>query len=146
MVGSASDPLGERHGWLFDEIRSQWNWVASLGFLNKFEFSLTLRLAWNAVPLTGWSFKADMSNYAGCDSGLEETALHAFCYCERVRLFWSHVGEWTACIDPKQFVLLDVGYFVDNVDPPWKGEKRVVFLVVLAVARMVIWETRKKGL
>ena len=30
---------------------------------------------------------------------------------------------------------------VDNVSPPFQGEKRVVFLVILAVARMVIWQT-----
>ena len=42
-------------------------------------------------------------------------------------------------------MLLDVGYVVDNIDPPWNGEKGVVFLAILAVARMVIWETRKKG-
>ena len=41
---------------------------------------------------------------------------------------------------------LDVGYVVDNVSPPFQGEKRVVFLVILAVARMVIWQTRNKGL
>ena len=41
-------------------------------------------------------------------------------------------------------MLLDVGYVVENVDPPY--EKCVVFLVILAVARMVIWTTRKKGL
>ena len=41
---------------------------------------------------------------------------------------------------------LDVGYVLDNVDPPFQGEKRVVFLVIIAVARMVIWETRNKGL
>ena len=41
---------------------------------------------------------------------------------------------------------LDVGYVVDNVLPPFQGEKRVVFLAILAVARMVIWTTRKKGL
>ena len=81
-----------------------------------------------------------------CSSGLEETAEHAFYYCERVRPFWDHVGEWTARIEPKQLVLLDVGYVVDNVLPPFHGEKRVVFLVILAVARMVIWITRKKGL
>ena len=34
-------------------------------------------------------------------------------------------------------------YVVDNVLLPFQGEKRVVFL---AVARMVIWTTRKKGL
>ena len=37
-------------------------------------------------------------------------------------------------------------YVGDNVLPPFKGEKRVVFLVILAVARMVIWTTRNKGL
>ena len=43
-------------------------------------------------------------------------------------------------------MLLDVGYVVVNVDPPRRGEKLVVFLAILAVARMVIWTTRKKGL
>ena len=43
-------------------------------------------------------------------------------------------------------MLLDVGYVLDNADPPFQGEKRVVFLVILAVARMVIWSTRNKGL
>ena len=42
--------------------------------------------------------------------------------------------------------LRDVGYVVDNVEPPWKSEKRVALLAILAGARMVIWETRKKGL
>ena len=40
---------------------------------------------------------------------------------------------------PKQLVLPDVL-------PPFQGEKRVVFLAILPVARMVIWTTRKKGL
>ena len=43
-------------------------------------------------------------------------------------------------------MLLDVGYVVDNVLPPFQGEKRMVFLTILAVARMVIWTTRNKGL
>ena len=43
-------------------------------------------------------------------------------------------------------MLLDVGYVVDNVDSPYQGEKRRVFLAIIAVARMVIWETRNKGL
>ena len=81
-----------------------------------------------------------------CGCGLEETAEHAFYYCKRVRPFWDHVGEWTARIEPKQLVLLDVGYVVDHVLPPFRGEKRVVFLAILAVARMVIWTTRKRGL
>ena len=43
-------------------------------------------------------------------------------------------------------MLLDFSYVVDNVFLQFLGEKRVVFLVILAVARMVIWTTRKKGL
>ena len=103
----------------------------------------------NALPLLGLNYRvglADMPNCAHCGSGLEETAEHAFYYCERVRPIWDHVGEWTASIEPKQLVLLDVGYVVDNVLPPFQGEKRVVFLAILAVARMVIWTTRNKGL
>ena len=43
-------------------------------------------------------------------------------------------------------MLLAVGYIVDNIEPPFQGEKCVVFLVILAVVRMVIWQTRNKGL
>ena len=103
----------------------------------------------NVLPLLGLNYKAglaDMPDCARCSSGLEETAEHAFYYSERVRPFWDHVGAWTARMEPKQLVLLNVGYVVDNVLPPFQGEKRVVFLAILAVARMVIWTTRNKGL
>ncbi len=40
-------------------------------------------------------------------------------------------------------MLLDVGYVVDNVLPPFQGEKRVVFLAMLAAARMGIWTTTR---
>ena len=86
-----------------------------------------------------------MPDCARCGSGLEETAEHAYC-CEKVSPFWDHVWEWTARIERKQLVLLDVGYAVDNVLPPFQGEKCVVFLVILGVARMVIRTTRNKGL
>ena len=75
-----------------------------------------------------------MPDCARCCSGLEETAEHAFHYFQRVRPFWDHVGEWTTRIEPRQLVLLDVGYVL----PSFQGEKCVVFLVILAVARMVI--------
>ena len=71
---------------------------------------------------------------------------HAFYYFERVRPFWSYVEEWTSRISPRQLVLLDVGYVVNKIDPPFQGEKRVVFLEILTVARMVIWPTRNTGL
>ena len=98
-------------------------------------------------PLVAYrSFIADMSDCPCCGSGLEETALHAFYNCEHVRPFWSHVEEWTARISPRELVILDFGYVVDNVNLPFQGEQRVVFLVILAVARMVIWQTRNRGL
>ena len=103
----------------------------------------------NALPLRDLHYKAglaDMPDFPRGGCGLEETAEHAFYYCERVRPFWDHVGEWTARIEPKKLVLLDVGYVVDNVLPPFQGEKRMVFLAILAVARMVIWTTRNKVL
>ena len=81
-----------------------------------------------------------------CSSGLEETAEHAFYYCERVRPFWDHVGEWTARIEPKQARAARRWLRRGQRSSPFQGEKRVVFLAILAVARMVIWTTRKKGL
>ena len=149
VVGSSSDPLSERRGLTAAEISSHWNWVPGSSFLNNSEFSLTWRLVRNALPLLGLNYKAglaDMLDCARCGSGLEETAEHVFYYCERVRPFLDHVGEWTARIEPKQLVLLDVGYVVDNVLPPFQGDKRAGFLAILAVARMVIWTTRNKGL
>ena len=149
VVGFASDPVSERRDWTAEEVCSHCNWVLGSGFLKNSEFSLTWRLARNALPLLGLNFTSgltDMPDCACCSSGLEETAEHAFYYCGRVRPFWDHVGVWTAHIEPKQLGLLDVGYVVDNVLTPFQGEKRVVFLAILAVARMVIWTTQKNGL
>ena len=149
VVGSASDLLSERRGWTGEEIRSHWNWTPGSSFLNNSEFSLTWRLVRNALPLLGLDLRAgleDMPDSARCGSGLEETAEHAFYYCERVCSFRDHVEEWTARIEPKQLVLLDVDYVVENVLPPFQGEKHMVFLAILTVGRMVIWTTGKKGL
>ena len=119
--------------------------MTSSSFLNNSEFLLTWQLVRNALLLNDWSFKAGLANMPVCpccDSGLEETVLHACYYYECVRLFWSHVEKWTPRISPKQLV----GYDMNNIDPLYQGEKRVVFLTILAVARMVIWVTRNKGL
>ena len=88
----------------------------------------------------------DLPDCPCCGSDLEETAEHTFYYCERVHPFWNHGGEWMACIEPKQFVLLNVGYVIDNVLLLYLGEKHVMYLVIQAIARMVIWTTRKKKL
>ena len=149
LVGSASHPFVDQLGWSMGEVRSHWNWAPGSGFLNNSEFSLTWRLALKALPLFGLNYKAGLADMPDCPrwgSRLEETVKHAFHCCERVRPFWNHVGEWTARIEPKQLELLDVGYVVDSVLSQFQGEKRVVFLAILAVARMMIWTTRKKGL
>ena len=148
VVGSTSNPHSERHGWTVEEVRSYWNWAPGSGFLKNSDFRLTWQLAQNTLPLLALNFRvglADIPDCARSGSGLEETVEHAF-YCERVRPFWDHVGEWAARIEPKQLELFDVGYVVDNVLPAFQGDKRVVFLAILAVARMVIWTTRKKEL
>ena len=85
VVGSASEPLSERRGWTTEEIPSHWNWAPGSSFLNNSEFSLTWRLARNALPLVGLNYKtglADMPDCPRCGSGLEEMAKHAFYYCE----------------------------------------------------------------
>ena len=41
MVGSASDPLSEQHGWTAEEICSHWNLAPGSSFSNHSEFSLT---------------------------------------------------------------------------------------------------------
>ena len=147
-MGSALDPLVDRIGWSMEEVRLHWNWAPGSGFLNN-EFSLTWWLARNRLPLFGVNYKSGLADFLECprcSSGLEETAEYAFYYFEGVRPFWSHVGKWTACIEPKQLMLLDFGYVVDNVLLQFYGEKRVVFLAILAVTKMVIWTTRKNGL
>ena len=144
----ASDPLEKRLSWSLGKVRSQWIWAPSTSILNNSEFSPTWRLARDALALNDRAYRAcitDKPDCPRCSSGLEETAVHAFYYCERIRPLWSHVGEWTARISATQLVLLGVGYVVDNVDPACRGEKRKAFLTILAVVRMVIWETRNKG-
>lgn len=41
-----------------------------------------------------------------------------------------------ARIDPEHLVPIDLAYACDNVSPPLSGLKRMVFLTLLAVARM----------
>ena len=126
LVGSISDPLVKRLGWSLEEICSQWNWAPGSSFLNNSKFSLTWRLARNALALNDWAYRAclaDMPDCPRCGSDQVETALHAFFYCERVRSFWSYIEESTARISPRQLVLFDVGYVMDNVGPLFQGEK-----------------------
>ena len=55
-------------------------------FLNN-EFLHTYRLALNTLPLANWALEAGLADIPEClcsGSSLEETALHAFYYCEQV--------------------------------------------------------------
>ena len=146
VEGAASDPLQKRLGLSDGELRSLWSWAPGADYLNNSEFSLTWRLVRNGLPLMDSAYKvgyADMFDCPRCNSGIEETAEHAFFYCEKVRPLWGYVNEVTARIDCKKpRIPLDVAYVCDNVSPPWIGQKRMVFLTLLAVARMVIWTTR----
>ena len=145
VEGTASDPLGKRLGLPEGELLSLWNWAPGAGFLNNSEFSLTWRLIRDALPLNDFAFKAgvaDCPDCPRCDSVLEETAQHAFFHCRKLQLFWSYVEEVTARLRPDQRILLDVAYVCDNMAPPLKGLKRMVFLAILAVARLVVWTTR----
>ena len=122
---------------------------ARFWLLEQFRVLATWRLAWNALSILCLDFKAGLADMPACPhciSGLEEMAEHAFYYCEWVCPFWDHIRERMARIERKQPVLFDVGYVIDNVLPLLQGEKHVVFLVILAIARMVIWTTWKKGL
>ena len=69
---------------------------------------------------------ADIHDRPHYSSGLEEMGIHTY-YYEQVCPFWSHIRELTAGIKPQQLVLLDVGFIIDNNDPPYQGEKTVVF-------------------
>ena len=96
MSGSVSDYLSKLRGWTAEEIRSHCNRATGSSFLNPSEFSLTWRLAQNVLLILGLDFRAglaDLPDCARCHSGLEETAEHAFYYCERVLPFWDPARE-----------------------------------------------------
>lgn len=42
----------------------------------------------------------------------------------------------------RNILSIDMAYVCDNVSPPWSWVKRLVFLMLLTVARMVMWVTQ----
>ena len=114
VEGSASDPLSERHGWTTEEIRSHWNWAPGSSFLNNSEFSA--HLATCAKCVTPCRLELQSGAWQTCPIALaaavawkKRLSTPSTTASEFAR-FWDHVGEWTARIEPKQLVLLDVGY------------------------------------
>ena len=72
VVGSTSDLVVDRLGWLMEEVPSHWNWVPGSDFLNNSEFSFT----WQLTP-----FQPELHIVSGrhvhCGSGWEETVQQA---------------------------------------------------------------------
>ena len=148
VVGSALDPLSEQFGWTAGEIRSHWNWAPWSSFFNNSEFSLTWRLARNALPPS----RLELQNGPGRHARL--------CSLQQ----WFRRNSWGRLLLRASLPVLGSRRGVD--DSHWTkaaraarrwlrrgqrstsviGEKLVVFLAILAVARMVIWTTQKGGL
>ena len=73
-----------------------------------------------------------------------EIMVHALFWCVKVRPLWTYVNEMIARIAPQDYIELDVGYVIDGVLPPWPRRERMMFCLILAMARQVIWTTRLK--
>lgn len=80
--------------------------------------------------------------YLHCNNNEGKITDHAFFLCSQLWSFWAYVGEVIACIKSKWSVLLDFAYIVNNMNPLFTWKKQMVFLAILAVARLVIWTTR----
>ena len=51
---------------------------------------------------------ADMSKSDRCNSGLKETAEHAYFHCHKVYSLWNDINQVIARVNPKQLTQLDV--------------------------------------
>lgn len=80
-----------------------------------------------------------------CNRDLEEVSEHIFFNCLLVRLFWDHVRELMACIGFEHLVFIDLVYICDSVSRPWSRVKQLVFLMLLAMARMVLLVVQMRG-
>lgn len=141
VEGVAANRLCDRLGLLVDDLHSFWFWASAFDYLSKPKFSLSWRLAPNALPLLDVCFKvvlSDMPDCHRCDPVLEETAF-----------FHSPLGtcQWvdssyrfrTACV---HWTRVLVRPCVD----PWPVVKRLAFIRQLSVTRMVVWVRRAEGI
>ena len=146
VEGSAQDRFRERLGLTEVDSRSIWSWAPGTGYFTNAEFSLTWRVARNGLWLNDKSCMAwqrMFPNCTRCRTGEEETVVHAFYKCPKVRALWDYVNEVIARIVPDQLFQLDTSYVIDNLAPPWSLRRnRLLFALILAVARMVVWTSR----
>lgn len=148
--GRASDPLIKQQGLSKEQVRNMWSWAPGADYLSNSEFSLTWRLARNALHVNKILYKmnrAELPYCTRCNSETDETTVHAFVHCEKLRPLWDYVHEVIMRMEPRTvFLSLDAGYICGNEVPKWSRTKQEVFRTLLAVARMVIWQTRLKEL
>ena len=147
VEADVKDPLWERLEVDRAEAPFLFRWAPASGFLTNYEFSVTWSLIRGVIRLNDWLAEREIVNSpacARCNMGWVETAEHAFFHCSKVRSLWRVVNGITARIDAEQLIQLDICYVIFDFDPPLKGEKRMVFRAILAIARMVIWTTRQE--
>lgn len=60
-------------------------------------------------------------------------------HCPYVHLFWDYVSELMARIYPEHLISINLAYICNNVLPLYSVVKRMAFLTLLAVAKMVVW-------
>lgn len=56
---------------------------------------------------------------------------------------YGNVGDLVTQLEPTNVLFLGIFYVCDNVAPPWEGLKRIMFLTLLTVGKMVVWNTRQ---
>ena len=144
VEGSANDNLEKRLGYWKPEIYCHWSWAPGAGYLDNSEFSLTWRVARNLCPLRDRDAKVDKEISDRCVRCLteKESVEHAFFRCDNVRLLWRYVDQLIDRMAPDARIGIDVAYAIDNVMPPMPRRKHMMFLLLLAVTRKVIWTTR----
>ena len=135
--------------WSMEEVRSHWNWARGSSFLNNSKFSFTWWLCTGCVAPLQPELQSVTGRHARMFSLRQWLRINGLTRLLLLRMSSPVLGScWRvdSFIKPRQLVLLDVGYIEDNVLPQIQGEKHVLFLAILAIARMVIWTTRKKEL
>ena len=143
VEGSVSDTKKDRLGRTKHEIRLFWSWAPGSDYLDNSEFSLTWKVAHNGCALKDRDAKVDKTSDRCVRCRQEkETVEHAFFYCDNVTPLWRYVERLIDRITPDAPILIDVGYAVDNASPHLPKGKLMMFLLLLAMTRKVIWSTR----
>ena len=144
VEGSVKDDYRDRLDNSKEEIHSLWSWAPGRGYLDNSEFSLTWKIAHNVCELRDkdarWN-KTVKDLCVRCQRE-KESVEHAFFRCDDVRLLWCYVEQLIDRIVPDARIKIDVAYAVDNWIPRLTKRKHMMFVLLLALTRKVIWSTR----